>query len=171
MYRCHAVEKMTRNSIALMRDGSVMADSDLVDFLSGPTDSAINFNGSADLHTLFTPLLQRWDGKTTPIAQIQEGRPSLWVVEAKKQNSAHRYTKTCYWASWGITFPDFRVSELTLASCLYCIGMNFMSVVIYTCVRTMLLVDYLACGAWEYLNTTNERRVHVKKRPAMTLKW
>ena len=36
---------MTRNSIALMRDGSVMADSDLVDFLSGPTDSAINFNG------------------------------------------------------------------------------------------------------------------------------
>ena len=42
---------MTRNSIAVMRDGSVMADSDLVDFLSGPTDSAINFNGSADLHT------------------------------------------------------------------------------------------------------------------------
>ena len=55
MYRCHAVEKMTRNSIALMRDGSVMADSDLVDFLSGPTDSAINFNGSADLHTPIHP--------------------------------------------------------------------------------------------------------------------
>ena len=46
---------MTRNSIALMRDGSVMADSDLVDFLSGPTDSAINFNGSADLHTPIHP--------------------------------------------------------------------------------------------------------------------
>ena len=57
MYRCHAVEKMTRNSIALMRDGSVMADSDLVDFLSGPTDSAINFNGSADLHTPIHPPL------------------------------------------------------------------------------------------------------------------
>ena len=46
---------MTRNSIALMRDGPVMADSDLVDFLSGPTDSAINFNGSADLHTPIHP--------------------------------------------------------------------------------------------------------------------
>ena len=46
---------MTRNSIALMRDRSVMADSDLVDFLSGPTDSAINFNGSADLHTPIHP--------------------------------------------------------------------------------------------------------------------
>ena len=53
--RCHAVEKMTRNSNALMRDGSVMADSGLVDFLSGPTDSAINFNGSADLHTPIHP--------------------------------------------------------------------------------------------------------------------
>ena len=48
---------MTRNSIALMRDGSVMADSDLVDFLSGPTDSAINFNGSADSHTPIHPPL------------------------------------------------------------------------------------------------------------------
>ena len=72
---------MSRNSIALMRDGSVMADWDLVDFLSGPTDlacvtdrqnryrdfvthpaatqattdSAINFNGSADLHTPIHP--------------------------------------------------------------------------------------------------------------------
>ena len=48
---------MTRNSNALMRDGSVMADSDLVDFLSGTTDSAINFSGSADLHTPIHPLL------------------------------------------------------------------------------------------------------------------
>ena len=44
------MEKMTRNSNALKRDGSVMADSDLVDFLSGSTDSAINFSRSADLH-------------------------------------------------------------------------------------------------------------------------
>ena len=43
MCRCHAVEKMTRNSNALMRDGSVMADSALVDFFSGSTDSAIQF--------------------------------------------------------------------------------------------------------------------------------
>jgi len=41
--RCHAVEKMARNSNALKRDGSVMADSDLVDSLSGSADSAINF--------------------------------------------------------------------------------------------------------------------------------
>ena len=40
---------------ALMRDGSVMADSDQVDFLSGSTDSAINFSGSADLHTSIHP--------------------------------------------------------------------------------------------------------------------
>ena len=40
-----------------MRDGSLMADSDLVDFLSGSTDSAINFNGSADLHTPIHPPL------------------------------------------------------------------------------------------------------------------
>ena len=33
-----------------MREGAVMAHSDLVDFLSGSTDSAINFSGSADLH-------------------------------------------------------------------------------------------------------------------------
>ena len=46
---------MTRNGIALMRHGSVMADSELVDFLSGPTDSAIKFNGSADLHTPIHP--------------------------------------------------------------------------------------------------------------------
>ena len=49
---------MTRNSNALMRDdGSVMAHSDLVDFLSGSTDSAINFSGSADLHIPIHPPL------------------------------------------------------------------------------------------------------------------
>ena len=46
---------MTRNSNALMRDGSVMANSDLVDFLSGSRDSAINFSGSADLHIPIHP--------------------------------------------------------------------------------------------------------------------
>ena len=54
---CPAVEKMTTNSNALKRDGSVMADSDhdLVDFLRGSTDSAINFSRSADLHTPIHP--------------------------------------------------------------------------------------------------------------------
>ena len=46
---------MTRNSNAHMRDGFVLAESDLVDFLSGSTDSAINFSGSADLHTPIHP--------------------------------------------------------------------------------------------------------------------
>ena len=55
MCRCHAVEKMTRNSNAHMRDGFVLAESDLVDFLSGSTDSAINFSGSVDLHTPIHP--------------------------------------------------------------------------------------------------------------------
>ena len=45
------MQKMTRNSNALKRDGWVIMDSDLVDFLSGSMDSAINFSGSADLHT------------------------------------------------------------------------------------------------------------------------
>ena len=44
---------MTTNSNALMRDGS--ADSDLVDFLSGSTDSAISFSGSANLYTPIHP--------------------------------------------------------------------------------------------------------------------
>ena len=55
MCRYHAVEKMTRNSNALMRDGSVKVDSDLVEFLSGSTDSAINFSGSVDFHTNIHP--------------------------------------------------------------------------------------------------------------------
>ena len=42
---------MTRNSNALMRDEFVLAESDLAEFLSGSTDSAINFSRSADLHT------------------------------------------------------------------------------------------------------------------------
>ena len=49
---------MTRNSNAHMRDGFVLAESDLVDFLSGSTDSAINFSGSADLHTPIHPPLR-----------------------------------------------------------------------------------------------------------------
>ena len=35
------------------------ADSDLVDFLSGLTEPAINFSGSADLHTPIHPLPYR----------------------------------------------------------------------------------------------------------------
>ena len=54
---CNAVEKMTRNNNALRRDGSVMPDSDVVDFLSGSTDSAPNFSRSADLHTPIQPPL------------------------------------------------------------------------------------------------------------------
>ena len=46
---------MTKNSNALMRDRSAMVDSDLVDFLSGSTDSAINFSGSADFYTPIHP--------------------------------------------------------------------------------------------------------------------
>ena len=46
---------MTRNSNALMRDEFVLAESDLADFLSRSTDSAINFSGSADLHTPIHP--------------------------------------------------------------------------------------------------------------------
>ena len=46
---------MTRNSNALMRDEFVLTESDLADFLSGSTDSAINFSGSADLHTPIHP--------------------------------------------------------------------------------------------------------------------
>ena len=57
MCRCHAVEKMNRNSNAFMRDGSLKVDSDLVEFLSGSTDSAINFSGSVDFHTPIHPPL------------------------------------------------------------------------------------------------------------------
>ena len=46
---------MARNSNALMRDEFVLVESDLADFLSGSTDSAINFSGSADLHTPIHP--------------------------------------------------------------------------------------------------------------------
>ena len=35
--------------------GKQFADSDFVDFLSGSTDSAVNFIGSADLHTPIHP--------------------------------------------------------------------------------------------------------------------
>ena len=35
--------------------GKQFPDSDLVEFLSGSTDSAINFSGSADLHTPIHP--------------------------------------------------------------------------------------------------------------------
>ena len=49
------MEKMTRNSNTLKRYEPVMADSDLVDFLNGSMDSAINFSGWVDLHTPIHP--------------------------------------------------------------------------------------------------------------------
>ena len=45
------MEKMTRNSNALKRDGSMMVDLGLNDFLIGSTDLAINFSGLVDIHT------------------------------------------------------------------------------------------------------------------------
>ena len=56
------MEKMPRNSNALKHDGSMMADSDFVDFLSRSTDSSINFSGSADLHTPIHPPLSGVSG-------------------------------------------------------------------------------------------------------------
>ena len=50
-----------------MRDGFVLAESDLVDFLSGSTDSAINFSESADLHTPIHPPQYSILGATQPI--------------------------------------------------------------------------------------------------------
>ena len=45
------MEKMTRNSNAFKRDGSMMVDLGLVDFLIGSTDLAINFSRLVDIHT------------------------------------------------------------------------------------------------------------------------
>ena len=39
----------------IIQCGKQFADSDIVEFLSGSTDSAINFSGSADLHTPIHP--------------------------------------------------------------------------------------------------------------------
>ena len=66
---------MTRNSNAHMRDGFVLAESDLVDFLSGSTDSAINFSGSADLHTPIHPPPN--DMILIPIEKIFSNRDSI----------------------------------------------------------------------------------------------
>ena len=63
-----------------MRDGSVMADSDLVDFLSGPTDLAINFNGSADLHTPIHPPPCSWPSREKNWARLQNTRPTKYLV-------------------------------------------------------------------------------------------
>ena len=78
MYGCHTVEKMTRHKghKALMRDGSVMADSDLVDFLSGSTDSAIKFSGSANLHT---PI------RSPPVTSCESSCFTTSVTDEKKQ--------------------------------------------------------------------------------------
>ena len=42
----------------IIQRGKQFADLDLVDFLSGSTDSAIDFSGSADLHTPIHPPLR-----------------------------------------------------------------------------------------------------------------
>ena len=80
---------MTRNSNTLLRDGSVMAHSDLVDFLSGSTDSAMNFSGSADLHIPIHP---------PPAMEIFRTRfdPSLHTlkrVQIRKEHQALRDRK------------------------------------------------------------------------------
>ena len=61
---------------SLMRDGSVMADSDLVDFLSGSTDSAIKFSGSANLHT---PI------RSPPVTSCESSCFTTSVTDEKKQ--------------------------------------------------------------------------------------
>ena len=66
---------MTRNSNALMRDGSVMAHSDLVDFLSGSTDSAIIFSGSADSHIPIHPPLNNLTLRAKPTKRQSDATP------------------------------------------------------------------------------------------------
>ena len=54
----HARQLQQLKSLCISRiiqRGKQFADSDLVGFLSGSTDSAINFSGSADLHTPIHP--------------------------------------------------------------------------------------------------------------------
>ena len=71
---------MTRSSNAHMRDGFVLAESDLVDFLSGSTDSAINFSRSADLHTpIHPPRLASYVTSGKSLARI-EGKDSVALV-------------------------------------------------------------------------------------------
>ena len=85
---------MTRNSDALKRDGSVMADSDLVDFLSGSTDSGINFSRSADLHTPIQPPLQLILTHLTPsllhLTAVRKVTPTAEGCEMKKKNKNAR---------------------------------------------------------------------------------
>ena len=75
---------MTRNSNAHMRDGFVLAESDLVDFLSGSTDSAINFSGSADLHTPIHPP-QKGSAKNM--------KRRAFVLNMKKMNKQIKFSK------------------------------------------------------------------------------
>ena len=57
----HARQLQQLKSLCISRiiqRGKQFSDSDLVDFFSGSTDSAINFSGSVDLHTPIHPPLQ-----------------------------------------------------------------------------------------------------------------
>ena len=62
-------------------------ESDLVDFSSGSTDSAINFSGSADLHTpIHSPLRERtFVAKVDPLSTI---RNKLIAQAEKLETSA-----------------------------------------------------------------------------------
>ena len=58
-------------------------ESDLVDILSGSTDSAINFSGSADLHTpIHPPLRERtFVAKVDPLSTIRNNK---LIAQAEK---------------------------------------------------------------------------------------
>ena len=92
---------MTRNSNAHMRDGFVLAESDLVDFLSGSTDSAINFSGSADLHTPIHPPPETHSDSVRDVIKRDEKK----VVRHQSSSCIYIYT------SW-IEIHEFHVLEL-----------------------------------------------------------
>ena len=78
----HARQLQQLKSLCISRiisRGKQFADSDLVDFLSGSTDSAINFSGSADLHTPFHPPLL-YECIDFPLLSFSRKRLSLHAV-------------------------------------------------------------------------------------------
>ena len=54
-YHARQLQQLKSLCISRLTGPKQFADSDLVDFLSGSTDSAINFSGSADLRTPIHP--------------------------------------------------------------------------------------------------------------------
>ena len=109
--RCYAVEKMTRNSKALMvsvmelktiecvanclpriiKRGKQFSNSDLADFLSGSTDSVINFSGSTDLHTPIHPPLNI----TYPSADCRNAWPKISITSMRKFAEFTLYILKC----------------------------------------------------------------------------